>query len=476
MMDELQGAIRLFKGFLDNMGIPIAIIDQSGRYIYYNQESAEIDGCTVDHALGKPLLDIYPYISETDSTMLQSLHQGKVFINHHQNYFNAKGKLINYTHTTIPLVDTTDTIVGTIEFGLDVSGEIKLQQQLIALTKTIVKKEPQRRPVEQMIVTRSPKVKSLIDLAKRYAVNDIPVIIYGPSGSGKELFAQLIYEHSQRCHRPLIVLNCGAITESLIESTLFGTVKGAYTGAENSEGYLELANGGTLFLDEFNSMSLNVQTKLLRYLQTKQYCRVGDVRPRVSDARIIVAMNEDPEQLIRNGRLREDLYYRLSVAMLTLPSLNDRPEDIEPLAHHFIDKYATLSSAPIHGIANPEVLQRPWPGNVRMLENEMVRNIVMHDVEGPLHLQLSEVSSDFARPEPEGTPATTAHLPVGPEESEGGAMHSLNERVQKFERSLIVEALNRHDGNVSQAATDLGINRTTLLYKIQKYQIKFAAV
>ena len=477
--DDLQHYIDCFRSFLDNLGVPIAIIDMEGRYVYYNRESAEIDGCAVEDALGKPLLSLYPYIKEDDSTMLQSLRHGRVFINHHQNYFNAKGKLINYTHTTTPLVNRSGKTIGAIEFGFDASSDIKLQQQLISLTKTLVRKTPETIPAEEKIVTQSAKMKNLIAVAKRYAVSDIPVIIYGPSGAGKELFAQLIYENSTRCHQPFIVLNCGALTESLIESSLFGTVKGAFTGAENSEGYLELANGGTLFLDEFNSMTLAVQTKLLRYLQTKQYCRVGDVRPQVSDARIIVAMNEDPLRLIQEGRLRQDLYYRLSVAMLTLPSLDERPEDFVLLANHFITKYASLSPAKITGISNPQVLYRSWPGNVRMLENEMVRNIVMHDKEGPLTLIISDITNDTVTPHAVRTTHDALEEGHRANALDSTAMvsplvgESLTEQVEHYERALIVDALNRAGGNISEAARALGIKRTTLIYKVEKYQLSF---
>ncbi len=489
MTDELLEHIACFRIFLDHLQLPVAIIDTHGRYVYYNRESADIDGCSVSDALGKPLLDVYPYLTEKDSTMLSSLKEGRIFQNHHQNYFNSRGKLINYTHTTTPLINARGEAIGAIEFGFDASGNIKLAQQLLALTKSAIKRPIERIPAERRIITRSSSMHNLIALSKRYAASDIPVIIYGPSGSGKELFAQLIVEHSTRCDKPFVVLNCGALTETLVESTLFGTVKGAYTGAENNEGYLELANGGTLFLDEFNSMSLNVQQKLLRYLQTKQYTRVGEVRPRVSDARILVAMNENPLKLIAEGRLREDLYYRLNVAVLTLPPLDERPEDILPLAEHFIEKYAALSSHTIHGIANPEALMRSWPGNVRMLENEIVRSIVMHETDGPLTIAPDpSVATEQHEPQNYPTsdltfrgtiePMTSTVSPNGdrevtenPSTDPAAPTMSLPKQLEALERRLVIEALNATRGNASQAAERLGIARTTLLYKMEKLGI-----
>lgn len=329
-------------------------------------------------------------------------------------------------------------------------------------------------------------MRRMVEKAKLFARSNIPVMIYGETGTGKELFANLIYENSKRHDKPLVVLNCGALPENLIESTLFGTVKGAYTGAENSEGLLSSADGGTLFLDEFNSMPLGMQVKLLRFLQNKTYTRVGDHREQRSDVRIVAAMNERPQKLIQEGRLRDDLFWRLAVAVIELPPLRERMEDVPILANHFLKKYAGDVPHQIESFS-PEALKAlcvEWPGNVRMLENVIVRSMVLQDHDGPLEKIVMEGewgpleddrSSDSTHTE-QTSEQRNVHIPTS-----GGIKPVLTnaplaDQVQAYETALIVEAMNRTHGNVSAAAELLQINRTTLNYKVRKYKLSIGIV
>lgn len=482
-VQSLDQLIQTMSPFLDNLQQPVAIIDTDGRYVYYNQESADMDGCSIAYALGKKLTDVYLKLRPENSTMLKAL-TGTVFVNHRQNYFNSKGKLVNYAHTTTPLKNELGQIIGAIEMGWDISHEGKLQREILALNRKLAEfkgtKSPKRTKAEDNIVTRSPKVHALIDKAKKYAESNVPVVIYGESGTGKELFATLIYENSARSDGPFVVLNCGALSETLIEPTLFGTVKGAYTGAENSEGLLASANGGTLFLDEFNSMSMAMQVKLLRFLQQKTYTRVGDHRLQKSDARIIVAMNERPDKLIREGRLRSDLFWRLCVAYLELPSLKERMQDIPLLARHFVRKYSDDVPANITGISDAAIasLMIDWPGNIRMLENVIVRSMVLQETDGPLEKIVFEYEWTLDEHTPQAEQPfdqSGAHetiLAQSHAENHG----SLTERLEAFEKRLIVEAINASHGNVSAASSLLGVNRTTLNYKVKKYHLSIGVV
>lgn len=481
--DELPALIAHIKPFLDSLNEAIAIVDTRGVFVYYNEASAQLDGCSCDFALGKTPMDLYPSMKKEDSTMLTAL-TGRKYIDSHTNYFNARGELIIYQHTTLPMYGENHRIIGAIEVGHDLSKATKINNQLYQLNKRLASRLTGDRQMsaEQKIVTRSPRMREAIDKAKQFAATHIPVIIYGESGTGKELFANLIFENSDRSNKPFVVLNCGALSENLIESSLFGTVKGAFTGAENSEGFLAMADGGTLFLDEFNSMPLPMQVKLLRFLQLKTYCRVGSSKTCMSDARIIVAMNERPEALIEKGRLRADLYWRLNVANLELPSLKDRPEDIALLAEHFIEKHAEEVPREITGIAHDALASLEsieWPGNVRMLENVVLRSMVLQDHDGALETIVKDVdtlenhlhdTTDGAVAETDTPRSTSRHVSFTP-----GAFtndFSFDELVTHYEKDLIIEAMNRSSGNTSAAAQLLRMKRTTLSYKIKKYGLK----
>lgn len=502
MHTELSHLIRAMSPFLDRLGLPIAIIDTDGRYVYYNQESAQIDGCTVEFALGKRLLDIYPNMSAENSTMLRAL-KGEVFERHQQNYFNAKGRLIQYAHTTTPLFDDkTRTVVGAIEIGIDLSKEEKLQGEILKLNAQLTRTQTANTNVlqydkaRQAIITQNPKMLALIELAERYAKSTVPIVITGESGTGKELLANLIHATSDRAHHPMVVLNCGAFPETLIESSLFGTVKGAYTGAENREGLLASANKGTLFLDEFNAMPLSMQVKLLRFLQEKTFTKVGDRTTQTSDVRIVVAMNEPPENLIAEKRLREDLYWRLAVAKLTIPPLRERPDDILLLAEHFVSKYRQESSHTVTGFSHQAkhiLLTDAWNGNVRRLENAIIRSLILHSQDGPLEVvQLNDENDPTPLSSPpqnqwrqdnlENSSLTSTHRDTSYNATETSSNlkrvpgQTLKETLEQFERRCIVEALNQAEGNIQAAATSLGLQRTTLHYKMQKYRIRLGVI
>ncbi len=471
---SIHQVVEAMTPFFDNLQTSIAIVDEKGIVLYYNRECMEVDGMAVEKPVGLPLTRVCPNFDPQTSSMLRAL-RGSVFIRHRQDYFNYHGRLVNYVHTTLPVRDPgTGRVIGAIEVGYDIGRENKLQREILKLNRKISRMggAPESGHEAVRIVTRSPRMLGIIEETKRFARSSVPVMIYGETGTGKELFASLVHECSPRKGRPFVVLNCGALPEALIESTLFGTVKGAYTGAEDTDGLLSSADGGTLFLDEFNAMPPAMQVKLLRFLQGKTFTRVGDFREMRSDVRIVAALNEPPEKLIEEGRLRRDLFWRLAVAMVSLPPLRERREDIPLLAEHFLKKYASEIPYAIEGFAPKAVraLDGPWPGNVRMLENAVVRSMVLQGHGGPLE----EIVLEDRKTMPARALGEEAPPPSAAEAHRHGA--PLDEAVAAYERSLIVEALNETGGNVTAAAERLRVNRTTLGYKIRRHGIVLGVV
>ncbi len=466
---ELLQALEIFKHFFDLIHQPMAIIDKEGKYIYYNQESAELDGYSMEQAIGKPMLKVYPNLKKEDSTMLQALH-GKEYQDTYQTYYNHVGKLVDYQHTTVPLYNHNKEIIGAVEIGRNISNVRQLQDQVFRLNRKLYHNKEQPLPE---IVFASKKMQEVIDQTNILGSNDVPVLIVGETGTGKELFARLIHQTSHRRDKAFISLNCSALPTSLIESTLFGTVKGAFTGAENRQGYLELANGGTLFLDELNAMPLEMQSKLLRFLQEKTYWPLGGNKEQHADVRIVAAMNESPAELLKSGKMRSDLFYRLNVGLIKLPALRERQEDIPVLARYFIDKHKTDVNMVISGISEhalQQLMSAPWPGNVRMLENAIVRSMVLQNEPGELQ-QIVLDDELFDLPSPSSQEEAKLEKPNIKE-----ITGNLTEQVENYEKQLIIDALNQANGKIITAAKLLNISRTTLQYKVKKYHIQMGVI
>lgn len=471
---ELLQSLEIFKHFFDLIHQPMAIIDKEGKYIYYNRESAELDGYSMEQAIGKPMLKVYPNLRKEDSTMLQALQQGKEYQDNYQSYYNHVGKLVDYMHTTVPLYNKHKDIIGAIEIGRNLSTVRQLQDQVFKLNSKLYQNKDQPLPE---IVFVSQKMQKVIDQTNILGANDVPVLIVGETGTGKELFAHLIHQTSHRRNNAFISLNCSALPTTLIESTLFGTVKGAFTGAENHPGYLELANGGTLFLDELNAMPLDMQSKLLRFLQEKTYWPLGGNKEQHADVRIVAAMNESPAELLKTGKMRSDLFYRLNVGLIKLPALRERKEDIPVLARYFIDKHKTDVNVVITGISEhalQQLMSAPWPGNVRMLENAIVRSIVLQNEPGELQqIILDDELFDIHSPYPENQSETKFEKPST---SIVASNNNLTEQVENYEKQLIIDALNQANGKIIAAAKLLNISRTTLQYKVKKYHIQMGVI
>jgi DNA-binding NtrC family response regulator len=303
---------------------------------------------------------------------------------------------------------------------------------------------------ESMIVGESPEMRKVMEMVSTVGPTDTTVMIRGESGTGKELIARSIHSASARRFCPMVTVNCGAMTETLLESELFGHERGAFTGAQyRRKGKIELADGGTLFLDEVGNIDPKTQMDLLRVIETKQFMRVGGSETLHSDFRVICATNADLEEAVRAGTFREDLYYRLNVFTIDLPPLRGRRGDVAKLAHHFLEHFARQMNKRVRGFS-PDAMHAlkayDWPGNVRELENAIERAMVVT----------------------QGETIEREHLPLqalaGPRN--GG------QRLEDVERRHIEEVLKETSWNISRSAAILDIDRVTLYHKIEKYGLK----
>ncbi len=353
-----------------------------------------------------------------------------------------------YDYLTKPL--DTDELSLTLERALD---HTRLQSEVARLKTQL----PTTKTLDRLLGT-SPPMRRLKEMIATVAPSDATVLITGESGTGKELIARGIHELSFRKNGPMITVNCAALSETLLESELFGHEKGAFTGADKlREGRFKAADSGSIFLDEIGEISASVQAKLLRVLQEREIQRVGGEYPIKVDVRILAATNKDLREEAAAGRFREDLYYRLNVVLLESPPLRQRTEDIPLLAQEFLFRFTQKNNKPLKGFtpqAMDTLLKAGWPGNVRELENAVERAVIMapgdyvSEKELPLHLQTQD--NGFIAVDP------------APEFFEGGSLEEL-------ERKAILSTLDQVRGNKSEAARRLGITRATLHKKLKKY-------
>jgi two-component system response regulator AtoC len=343
--------------------------------------------------------------------------------------------------------------------------------QVILVVRKAIEREGLRHQVEKLcdelsalrapseLVGRSPAIRQVLALAGKVARHPSTVLVTGESGTGKELVARLVHSSSPRADAAFVAVNCGAIPEALLESELFGHVRGAFTGASTDRrGLFEEANGGTLFLDEIGELPATLQVKLLRALQEGEVRPVGDNQARTVDVRLVAATSRDLEAEVAAGRFRSDLFYRINVVRIHLPPLRDRREDVPELTHHFVSLFRRrlgLLTAGVSPAAMRLMMEYPWPGNVRELENVVERALVL--AEG------KEIDVDNLPPSvhaPSAPAAVPAHLDL-----------SVKRHTEALERSLIKTALERTGGNRTRAAKLLDLSHRALLYKIRDYGI-----
>ncbi|MBU8880727.1 sigma 54-interacting transcriptional regulator [Bacillus sp. FJAT-29790] len=462
---QLQLKNEIFQQILKEIDIGVHVIDHEGKTIIYNKKMAEIEGMEFEDVLDKDLLDVFSFHTNEDSTLIKALAKGDEIKNAKQTYFNNKGQEITTINNTFPI--TEDGVrIGAMEIARDVT---KLEK----LIRENMNKKGDTRFTFDSIIGSSSQLKDVIEASKRATRTSSSVLIIGDTGTGKELFAQSIHNGSSRTSKPFISQNCAAMPDSLIEGLLFGTKKGAFTGAIERPGLFEQAEGGTLLLDELNSLNPALQAKLLRVLQEKSVRRIGDTKDRKVDVRFIATINEDPIDAISEGRLRKDLYYRLSVVSLFIPPLKERKKDIKDLVQYFIVKYNQLFGMGVKGMDEgvlDKFEQYEWPGNVRELEHvvEGAMNLIDHEeVIDYSHLPIHFRNKPQFKSEEIISDGIENHLHI----VKGCQIKPLDQYIEETEVYYLQKILKHHHHNITKAAKSLGMSRQNLQYRLKKYQI-----
>ncbi len=454
------------KLLLEHISDGVQIIDDSGRLIYCNRHSAMLDDINISESIGRHITEVYPSLKEAESTLLKVLETKTAIYNREQTYRTYRGKEIATINTTLPIL-IEGVVKGAIEISRDITPYKELSERYMDLKSSLHIQNDLGHGESgktsyrfEDIVTENVAFNRVKTIAMKAARTEIPILIYGETGTGKELLTQAIHASSKRAVRPFIAQNCAALPTSLLEGILFGTVKGGFTGAVDRMGLFELADRGTLFLDEINSMPLELQAKLLRVLQDGKIRRVGDTKERKVDVRIIAATNVEPNKAIEEGLIRRDLYYRLNTVTLWIPKLSDRREDIPLLTKYFLDKYNNKLYRNITGISKEVMalfMNHSWEGNVRELEH--VIEGAVNFAEGPLI-------------EPEDLPPNLRkEIHAFSEKPHLPSDQTLTEIISAAEKSAILSALDAAAGNITKAAKTLDVPRQTLQYKLKKYDI-----
>jgi arginine utilization regulatory protein len=453
----------LLELLLQNIDEGIHVTDEWGTTLFYNSAAARIDGISRQEAVGKHVLELFPSLNEETSTILQALTGGNPVQKLQQHISNLHGTPVLLESTTVPL-RTREGILGAVDISRDLTKVKVLTDQVVDLQSRLtgsegrVQKERAYYRLEDLVGI-APELLAVKHKASRVARSNSPVLVTGETGTGKELLVQGIHNASIRQTGAFIAQNCAALPASLMEGMLFGTVKGSFTGSENRPGLVEMADGGTLLLDELTCMDVELQSKLLRFIQDGFIRRLGDSKVRKVNVRIIATTNIDPREAVKQNLLRHDLYYRLNVVHIVMPTLRSRRDDIPLLAQHFLQELNKSLGTALKGWTPDvdRVLQEySWPGNVRELKAAIESAINMADAP---YIQLTDLPAHIvSEPVKEGTENVCA-FDLG--------QLSLPKAMARVENSLIEKALSTCQGNISQAAKLLGIPRQTLQYKLK---------
>lgn len=461
----------ILKNILQYLDEGIHVINKEGKTIIYNESMEQLEGIKRDNIINNNLLDIFPSLDQESSTLFTVMKTGRAIINRGQTYLNYKGKKISSVNTTVPIFDK-EKLVGALEIGKDVTNIKELSEELVELRNELNNnsdrkiKTKSKKYTFDNIIGKTDNFKKSIHIAKKASNSSSSVLIYGETGTGKELFAQSIHYSGLRKKSPFVAQNCAALPEQLLEGILFGTVKGGFTGAVDRPGLFEQATGGTLLLDEINSMGMFLQSKLLRVLQEGYIRRVGGTKEIPVDVKIIATTNELPSRAIENKRLRRDLYYRLNVINIIIPPLRERKKDLNLLVDAFIRKYNKKLQKNVWMISR-EVMnlfkEYNWPGNVRELEN-MIEG-AMNFIENDEHvLQMHHYPDNI-----KGFKRIKKNKINNVVKTNKGK--SLKDILNNIEKEIIENELIKCNNNISSTARNLNIKRQTLQHKIKKYNL-----
>jgi PAS domain S-box-containing protein len=437
---------RFFNVILNSIADGVFTTDNDGKITFMNKAGQEITGFSSKEAVGRYCFDVFRAdICQSRCALRETLGTKKEIINLPATILKKGGQKVPISISTAVLKDEKGRIIGGVETFRDLSAIEEL------------KKELSQKYTLSDIISKNHLIHEIFNILPNIAESDSTVLIQGASGTGKELFANAIHNLSRRKEKPFIKVNCGALPDTLLESELFGYIKGAFTDAKKDKpGRFTIANGGTIFLDEVGDMSPSLQVKLLRVLQEKEYEPLGSTSPRKTDVRIITATNKDLSKLVGEGKFRDDLFYRLNVVKIDLPLLSQRKEDIPLLIDTFIQKFNAKRGKQITSVSDQVLrvlLQYDYPGNVRELENIMEHAFVL--CRGNL-IDLDCLPKEM----------------IGAQMGGASSLHIEEESpFDQAEAKVIEQTLKKYGGDRIKAANELGIGRTTLWRKIRKYRL-----
>ncbi len=427
---------------LDCIACGVFTVDEDMKITYFNRTAEKITGVSQDDAIGRYCFEVLKAnICEKTCVLRRSLETGTDFSHNEVNILRTDGKRIPVSICTAVLKNETGKKIGGVETFQDVS---KFEE---------FKKEIRRSYTHEDIISKNHKIQEIFNILPNIAESDASVLIQGPSGSGKELFARAIHNLSLRKKGPFIAINCGALPETLLESELFGYVKGAFTDAKKDKpGRFALAKGGTIFLDEVESLLPSTQVKLLRVLQEREFEPLGATKPVKANVRVISAAKDNLCSNVAQGTFRDDLYFRLNVVKLTLPPLKGRREDIPLLIDHFVDKFNRKLDRYIERVSDDvqsALMYYDFPGNVRELENIIEHAFVMC----------------------RGNEIQIQHLPPEFSQNNFNSYFDPGEStfLQNAEQKALLQALEKNNWNKIETAKELGVHRGTLWRKMKKY-------
>ncbi len=469
---------------LNQLGESVVLCDAQSRIYLLNDAAVKLDSMVTQDVLGETVAQAYQMTDGKEMAIPQVLREKRPKINHRQEYITRYGKRVTSISNTFPIVQNGQ-VLGAFNILEDWSASDYLHRQLIDLQERLLGQETSSYQKAKSalsakytfsdIIHTSAVMRDVIEQCKQVSKSDSSVMIYGETGTGKEMFAQSIHNASKRANGPFLAINCAALPDNLLEGLLFGTEKGAYTHAESRAGLFEQANHGTLLLDEINSMNIALQAKLLRVLQEGTVRRVGGASEIRIDVRILSNINIPPQQAIAEHKLRSDLYYRLGVVNINIPPLRERKEDISLLAKHFImlcNKKMTRNVKDIRPETRALFYHYDWPGNVRELQHAIEHAMnILPDNRSNISLQDIPPHINASLPQEESSAAETGQAAVSQLASE-----SLDHKISGMEREAICQALKQSKGNISQAARSLKLSRQNLQYKIKRYQIDLSAL
>jgi arginine utilization regulatory protein len=440
----------VMNNYLDLKGEFVEVVDYDGAYLYKSQKFANLEGIKSKHIIGKKIEEIYHRDDET-YYLRNSLKSGATYKNIKVEYnVKSNSKKIYGIISTFPIKDDNRIV-----------GAYSILHPKANSRPNITENNNGTRYHFDNIIGKGNSLKSIKQQAKRAAEGSSSIFLTGETGTGKELFAQSIHNCSHRSNYPFVAVNCGAVPETLIESILFGTSKGAYTGSISKVGLFEKADRGTIFLDEINSMPIEYQAKLLRVTEEKKLYRVGDNKEITVNPRIISAMNIDPETALKNGLIRPDLFYRLAVVLLELPPLRELRDDILDLGNYFINQHNCKTDTQIKKISD-EVCglfsSYRWPGNIRELKNSIdhALTVANHDEDT---ICIGHLPPHIAK-----TQNVTDNIALS-------GIKSFDETISEISEKIILEAFHDNKKSINQTAKRLKMSSPRLYYRLKKLNL-----